>query len=90
MVAALLGLICVATSGAVLVALHFLPTGLDPIRYAVSDYGWTAYHLGYRAMVLLEGAGAILIAVGLGRRPTRNRSAGSTSTASSGSSSRRS
>ena len=48
MVAALLGLICVATSGAVLVVLHFLPTGLDPIRYAVSDYGWTAYHLGYR------------------------------------------
>src|SRR6185503_7811390 len=67
MVAALLGLICVATSGAVLVVLHFLPTGLDPIRYAVSDYGWTAYHLGYRAMVLLQGAGAILIAVGLGQ-----------------------
>ena len=67
MVAALLGLICVATSGAVLVALHFLPTGLDPIRYAVSDYGWTAYHLGYRAMVVLQGAGAILIAVGLGQ-----------------------
>ena len=67
MVAALLGLICVATSGAVLVALHFLPTGLDPIRYAVSDYGWTAYHLGYRAMVLLQGVGAILIAVGLGQ-----------------------
>jgi hypothetical protein len=67
MVAALLGLICVAAAGAILVALHFLPTGLDPIRYAVSDYGWTAYHLGYRAMVVLQGAGAILIAVGLGQ-----------------------
>ena len=67
MVAALLGLICVAASGAILLALHFLPTGLDPIRYAVSDYGWTAYHLGYRAMVVLQGVGAILIAIGLGQ-----------------------
>ena len=67
MVAALLGLICVAASGAILLALHLLPTGLDPIRYAVSDYGWTAYHLGYRAMVVLQGVGAILIAVGLGQ-----------------------
>jgi hypothetical protein len=67
MAAALLGLICVATSAVILVALHFLPTGLDPIRYAVSDYGWTSYHLGYRAMVVLQGGGAILIAVGLGQ-----------------------
>jgi hypothetical protein len=67
MTAALIGLICVATSAAILIALHFLPTGLDPIRYAVSDYGWTAYHLGYRAMVVLQGLGAVLIAVGLGQ-----------------------
>jgi hypothetical protein len=65
--AALVGLICVAASAVVLIALHVLPTGLDPVRYAVSDYGWTRYHLGYRAMVLLQGAGAILIAVGLGQ-----------------------
>jgi hypothetical protein len=65
---ALLGLICVATSGVILVALHFLPTGLDPIRYAVSDYGWTSYQLGYRTMVVLQGVGAILIAVGLGQQ----------------------
>ena len=67
MTAALVGLICVAASGVILVTLHFLPTGLDPIRYAVSDYGWTAYHLGYRTMVVLQGLGAILIAVGLGQ-----------------------
>ena len=67
MVAALLGLICVVTSAVILVSLHFLPTGLDPIRYAVSDYGWTAYHVGYRAMVVLQGVGALLIAVGLGQ-----------------------
>ena len=65
MTAALVGLICVAVSGVILISLHFLPTGLNPIRYAVSDYGWTSYHLGYRAMVVLQGVGAILIAVGL-------------------------
>jgi hypothetical protein len=65
---ALVGLICVAASGVILVTLHFLPTGLDPIRYAVSDYGWTSYHLGYRTMVVLQGLGAILIAAGLDRQ----------------------
>jgi hypothetical protein len=67
MLAALVGLICVAASAVILVTLHFLPTGLNPVRYAVSDYGWTSYHMGYRAMVVLQGAGAILIAVGLGQ-----------------------
>jgi len=42
----LLGLVCVGASAAILAALHFLPTGLDPVRYAVSDYGWTRYHQG--------------------------------------------
>ena len=65
MIAALLGLICVAASGVILIALHFLPSGLDPIRYAVSDYGWTSYHVGYRTMVVLQGVGALLIAIGL-------------------------
>ena len=67
MTAALVGLICVVLSAAILIGLHFLPTGLDPVRFAVSDYGWTAYHLGYRALVVLQGLGAILIAVGLGQ-----------------------
>jgi hypothetical protein len=68
MVVALAGLVCVAASGAILVALHFLPTGLNPIRYAVSDYGWTAYGVGYRTMVVLQGVGGILIAVALGQQ----------------------
>ena len=72
MIAALLGLICVAASAVILVALHVLPTGLDPIRYAVSDYGWTPYHGGYRAMVVLQGVGALLIAVGLGQETNVN------------------
>jgi hypothetical protein len=68
MTSALIGLICVATSGVILITLHLVPTGLNPIRYAVSDYGWTSYHLGYRAMVVLQGIGAILIAVGLSQQ----------------------
>ncbi len=67
MVLAVAGLVCVAASGVILVVLHVLPTGLDPIHYAVSDYGWTAYGAGYRAMVVLQGVGGILIAVALGR-----------------------
>ncbi len=34
----------------------------------MSDYGWTSYDLGYRTMVVLQGAGAILLAVGLGQQ----------------------
>jgi hypothetical protein len=67
MLAALLGLVCVVASAVILVALHVLPTGLDPIRYAVSDYGWTRFSLGYRAMVVLQGSGALLIAYALGQ-----------------------
>ena len=67
MASAFIGLICVAASGVILISLHLLPTGLNPIRYAVSDYGWTSYHVGYRIMVVLQGGGAILIAVGLGQ-----------------------
>ena len=67
MASALIGLICVSASGVILISLHFLPTGLNPIRYAVSDYGWTSYHVGYRIMVVVQGVGAILIAVGLGQ-----------------------
>jgi hypothetical protein len=67
MVLAVAGLVCVAASAVVLVALHVVPTGLNPIRYAVSDYGWTSYGAGYRAMVVLQGLGAILIAVAVGQ-----------------------
>jgi hypothetical protein len=67
MLPAVLGLVCIVMSAAILVALHVLPTGLDPIRYAVSDYGWTRFGVGYRAMVILQGSGALLIAYALGQ-----------------------
>lgn len=68
MVLAVAGLACVAASAVVLLALHVVPTGLDPVRYAVSDYGWTAYGAGYRVMVVLQGVGALLLAVALGQQ----------------------
>jgi hypothetical protein len=52
-------------ASAVLVRLHFLPTGLSPIKDAVSDYGTTRFHPYYRAMVVLLGAGSALFAIGL-------------------------
>ena len=68
MLTAVAGLVCIAASGIILIALHILPTGLNPIRYAVSDYGWTRYGVGYRVMVVLQGVGAILIALALGKQ----------------------
>src|SRR5947207_12679284 len=55
----------VIAAALVLIRLHTLPTGLDPRRDAVSDYGTTAFHVYYRAMVVLLGAGAACLAVAL-------------------------
>lgn len=52
-------------SALILVRLHTLPTGLSPMRDAVSDYGATRFHLYYRAMVALLGAGAGFLALAL-------------------------
>lgn len=51
-----------------LVRLHGAPTGLQPVRDAVSDYGTTRFHARYRVMVVLLGAGAALLAIGLARQ----------------------
>ena len=64
----LLGL--ASTAGSMLAAilllrLHLLPTGLNPVRDAVSDYGRTPFHRNYRAMVVLLGIAAALLALGL-------------------------
>jgi hypothetical protein len=61
-------LACFAVASALLVRLHLRPTGLDPVRDAVSDYGRTPYHRHYRAMVVALGVGALLLAAGLARR----------------------
>ncbi len=51
----------------VLVRTHLLPTGRDPVRDAVSDYGVGPHHINYRVMVVLLGVGAALLTIGLAR-----------------------
>ena len=51
----------------VLVRTHLLPTGHNPVRDAVSDYGVGAYRIYYRVMVVELGVGALLLAAALGR-----------------------
>jgi hypothetical protein len=51
----------------VLVRTHFLPTGRDPVRDAVSDYGVGRHHRHYRVMVVLLGLGGGLLTAGLAR-----------------------
>lgn len=51
----------------VLVRTHLLPTGHNPVRDAVSDYGVGAHRIYYRVMVVELGVGALLLAVALGR-----------------------
>ena len=60
-------LVLAIAAALVLVRLHTLPTGLDPRRDAVSDYGATAFHLYYRAMVVMLGVGAACLALALHR-----------------------
>jgi hypothetical protein len=63
-----LGAMCLVIAAAlVLVRMHTLPTGLDPRRDAISDYGTTTFHVYYRAMVVMIGAGAGCLAWALDR-----------------------
>jgi hypothetical protein len=48
-----------------LVALHVLPTGLSPLRNAVSQYGITKYRLGYRIQTVAFGVAGTGAAIGL-------------------------
>lgn len=68
MVLGLLAAACFVVAVVLLVRLHVVRTGLDPVRDAVSDYGTTPFHRNYRVMVVALGAGAILLALGLARR----------------------
>lgn len=48
-----------------LVVLHVLPTGLSPMRNAVSQYGITRYRLGYRIQTIAFAVAGAAAAVGL-------------------------
>lgn len=57
-----------ATGVGALVVLHLSPTGLSPVRNAVSQYGITTYKSGYRVQTLgyaLAGVGAAVAIGGL-------------------------
>jgi hypothetical protein len=50
-----------------LTIVHFLPTGVSPIREAVSDYGVGKYKNFYRLAAFWLGAAALLMAIAFGK-----------------------
>jgi hypothetical protein len=62
---ALAALTCLLAATLVLVRLHLTRTGLSPVRDAVSNYGTSHEHRLYRALVVLLGLGALLVALRL-------------------------
>lgn len=68
MIAGTVTLLALATSVASLTWLHLQPTGLSPLRNAVSQYGISAYRGGYRVATLAFAAAGIALAVGISAR----------------------
>lgn len=60
-----LGVAGVAVALAALVVLHTRPTGLSPVRDAVSHYGITPYASGYRVLTLAMALSGLGVAFGL-------------------------
>jgi uncharacterized protein DUF998 len=59
----------VSVGVAALVVLHLLPTGLSPMRAAVSQYGISRYRAGYRVQTIAYGLAGIGAAVGIATMP---------------------
>jgi Protein of unknown function (DUF998) len=66
-VAGVIALLALAATVASLAYLHLAPTGLSPVRNAVSQYGITPYRAGYRAATIAFGVAGAALAVGIGR-----------------------
>jgi hypothetical protein len=64
-VAGALGLVALAVVVGSLVYLHLAPTGLSPVRNAVSQYGITSFRAGYRVATIAFGLAGVALAVGL-------------------------
>ncbi|MDN4642301.1 DUF998 domain-containing protein [Agreia sp. PsM10] len=62
---AVISLLGVLVCAACLVYLHIAPTGLNPVRDAVSQYGITDYFTFYRAAALALGVASLTLAVAL-------------------------
>jgi Protein of unknown function (DUF998) len=67
-IAGIVTLLALATLVASLTWLHLQPTGLSPLRNAVSQYGISAYRGGYRVATLAFAAAGIALAVGISAR----------------------
>jgi hypothetical protein len=64
------GTIALAALAVVVVSLGYLhlePTGLSPVRNAVSQYGITSFRAGYRVATIAFGIAGLALAVGLSR-----------------------
>lgn len=66
-VAGVAALLALAVTVASLGWLHLKPTGLSPMRNAVSQYGITAFKAGYRVATIAFGAAGIALAFGISR-----------------------
>jgi hypothetical protein len=56
--------------------LHLAPTGLSPVRNAVSQYGITPFRAGYRVATLTFAIAAVALALGLHRALHANKHLG--------------
>ena len=65
--AGIVSLILLAVTVAALVFLHLAPTGLSPVRNAVSHYGITEYRMGYRVATIALGLTGVCLVVGIGK-----------------------
>ena len=68
MIAGIVTLLALAALVASLTWLHLQPTGLSPMRNAVSQYGISAYRGGYRVATLAFAVAGIALAVGISAR----------------------
>ena len=66
-VAGVIALAALAATVASLGYLHLAPTGLSPIRTAVSEYGITRFRAGYRAATIAFAVAGAALAVGIDR-----------------------
>jgi hypothetical protein len=65
-VAGVVALVGLAATVGSLVYLHVVPSGLSPLRNAVSQYGISPYRNGYRAATISFGVAAAALAIGIG------------------------
>jgi hypothetical protein len=63
--AGVIALLALVATVASLAYLHLAPTGLSPVRNAVSQYGITPFRVGYRAATLAFALAGVALAVGI-------------------------